>query len=411
MAKAKAKPNAVGPKPIADVLHPNDSQPAENSRSVIITKRPLMRDPMMAAPASDTPTEPNGTPAAPRAAPEPVTAAPLTVTHQLVITPPTHDEPTAPAVVGTPTAVQPISDVIAAPTAAAEPVGAPNPETSAAIESAAVKLDPINLEAAEAQAEDDDAKRKEELAALVTNQIYFLPVDGVELKRARYFTVLGVLLIIGLAVAWADIALDAGLVSVKGVPHTTFFQQAKIATVDPMSAIPATQSYSAPLSKHSLKLPATWTLDITKATSTQDLLTAGPAKTNATGGSTTVQFTSGPNLASTPVTAVVDSVRYQKITRTKGSATYLREVVYHTDQTYYNVAANIVNDNTLKVGDSLTNLAPTFYTTDVNKMSQLAAITNRPTGFASKTATEKYIQMNAYQQARTVLLSLSSPKQ
>ena len=418
---AKAKTSAVA-QPINDVAKPNDTPPAENSKSVIITKRPLMRDPMMAALASDVPVDPSAEPSDTETspAPEPVKAGPLSVTHQLVITPPSHDEPTAPAVIGTPTVAQPISDVIKPAEEVAtslpdtEPIPAAAeaaPETAAVAGPADVKLDPLNQEAAEAQAQDEAAKRKAELTALVISQTYFLPVDGVELKRARYFTVLGVLLIVGLALAWADAALDAGLVAVNGVPHTSFFQQTKIANTDPHDAVPATQTYNAPLSKYSLRLPAAWKLDISKSTATADSLSAGPVTSSASVGTSSISFSSGPSLPATDVNATVDSVLYQKLARTAGAPTYLQELVYHTDTSHYGVSASVVNDNTLKNGAIVKNLTPTFYTSNANSPSQLVTVTKRSTDFSSLGAAIKYTQLNTYQQARSVLLSLSSPKQ
>ena len=399
---AKPKTKAAG-QPIIDVLHANDTPPAENSKSVIITKRPLMRDPMMAAPASDSATEP-AEPAAPQTIDEPVAAQPLTVTHQLVIMPPSSSEPTLPAVVGTPAAAQPITDVT-------KPKPATVTETLAEPEPAEVKLDPLNQEAAEAQAEDEAAKRQAELAALVDNQTYFLPVDGVKRKRARYFVVLGAVLIVALAVAWADISLDAGIVTASGIPHTNFFQQTNVTTVDPLVSVPTSQTYTLPLSKFSLKLPASWTLDVTKSTAVQDMLTANSPSSNQTIGSTSVQFASGPTLSATPSTAVIDNVHYQKLSRITGAATYLQEAVVHIDSTHYSVIVSIVNANNLKVGDILINATPTFYTTNAASPAQLTAVTTRSGGFSSQAAAEKYQQLNAYQQARTILLSLASPKQ
>lgn len=399
-----AKVKKAAPQPIIDVLPANDSPPDENSRSVIITKRPLMRDPMMAAPASDTTTEseanaPNDSVA------EPIKAAPLSVSHQLVITPPSSSVSAQPAVVGSPQAMKPIADVVAPETPA---LISTEPVVAQAEDKPEPKLNPLNQEAVVAQAEDIEAQRQAKIAALVDSQQYFLPVDGVELKQARYFVALGAVLIIGLAVAWADLTLDAGLVAVQGLPHTTFFQRANVADAPPATA-PTTQNYSAPLSAYKLRLPVAWKLDVTKSTAVQDSLTAGPASPKATLGSTKVVFSSGPTLVTTDVAAVIDVARYQKLAHTKGAASYLQELVYHTDQSHFNVVANVVNDNKLKVGDSLKNLTPTFYTADASAASQLAALTTHSNDFPSLIAAQKYTQLNAYQQARGVLLSLTSP--
>ena len=391
-----AKANKATANKIDDFASQTDSPPSENAGSIIITKRPLMSDPMMTAPndgSAPKPTTPSDNAA------KPADAGPLSVTHQLVITPPTRSEPPQPAVAEAPKPVaEPESNV---PATTSE-------LTDVSVTTVEPKPEALNQEAAEAQAEDVLAKRQAEIAALVESQQYFLPVDGVELKRARYFVALGGLLIVGLALIWADLTLDAGLLSVEGVPHTTFFQQ--VSSADQTAAVaPMSQTYSAPISKYIIRLPASWKLDGSKSTAAQDNLTATTASNSAAAANSKVVFASGPSLAATDIVATIDTVHYQKLAHTKGTATYLQELVYHTDQTHFNVIANVVNDNKLKIGDSLKNLTPTFYTSEPTSVSQLCILTSPGTGFASSAAVQKYMQLNAYQQARAGLLSLSSP--
>ncbi len=87
-----------------------------------------------------------------------------------------------------------------------------------------------------AQIDQDAELKKQELAAqeakaihdaeidqLVSEEKYFLPVNRVE-KRRQHFVVIGAIIAILLAVAWLDVALDAGLISnTFHLPHTNFF--------------------------------------------------------------------------------------------------------------------------------------------------------------------------------------------
>ena len=87
-----------------------------------------------------------------------------------------------------------------------------------------------------AQIDQDAELQKQELAAqeakaihdaeidqLVSEEKYFLPLNRVE-KRRQHFVVIGAVIAIILAVAWLDIALDAGLISnTFHLPHTNFF--------------------------------------------------------------------------------------------------------------------------------------------------------------------------------------------
>ena len=82
----------------------------------------------------------------------------------------------------------------------------------------------------------NEQKKQEEAAAaaalehskhiseLVTSQKYFLPINQVEKKRNRQVVFLGVIICVILAIAWIDVALDAGIISNSfHLPHTHFF--------------------------------------------------------------------------------------------------------------------------------------------------------------------------------------------
>jgi hypothetical protein len=77
--------------------------------------------------------------------------------------------------------------------------------------------------AAEAAAAEAEAKRKANLQALVDNKTYFLPINAVSRRRSQQLSVVGLLLIIVLSVAWLDLAADAGFIHVPILPLTHFF--------------------------------------------------------------------------------------------------------------------------------------------------------------------------------------------
>jgi hypothetical protein len=74
------------------------------------------------------------------------------------------------------------------------------------------------LKAAEAE-----TKRKEQLAKLADSRQYALPINAVKRRRSRYISILGVLFIILLAVAWVDLAADAGFIDLPVQPVTHLF--------------------------------------------------------------------------------------------------------------------------------------------------------------------------------------------
>lgn len=78
-------------------------------------------------------------------------------------------------------------------------------------------------EKAAAEAAEREAARKKELEQLAESHKYYLPINQVEKRRNKRWALVGLLVIILLALAWADVALDAGLISIPGVHAVTHF--------------------------------------------------------------------------------------------------------------------------------------------------------------------------------------------
>ncbi len=254
MAELNRKPNS---RQVFDVARPNKSRPSPTAKSVIVTNRPLLQDPMVNAISAD----------------EPVAIAPLMVSlpSKLNIQPLSGSaEPTtppeatvvtmaeAPAGESLPEGSSPISVLVeknrveaaetAAETAAATPeiaLEVPATEPSvAAVE--ATPPEPVPTERPEAPLKssanpigdapkdgalvtdkdladdaDDIDENEAKIQKLVLEKRYFLPINSQEKRRTERFVVLGIVLILLLAAAWADIALDAGLVHIDGIKPLT----------------------------------------------------------------------------------------------------------------------------------------------------------------------------------------------
>ncbi len=298
MAKPK-KPD--GGKTIMDVAHPGKSAPPANSKSVILSNRPLLKDPMvvdegaphdsdadsslakvsnksgaqpLTAPllkteepalaeadakpdhASEADPSPAETPAEPTKPADTATApadkppapadsisssdeapAPETAEPSGLSAPPTPPEtpddnvndslpPDAPddgpAVSKTKDAQPP-----AGKTEAAAQTEVPSPDNGDAkpAEGGTAESAQSNDMAKKLEAETTkEAQRQAAIDKLTDSKKYYLPINAVEKRRSRRFVILGIILSLLLIVAWADIALDAGLIHLGGIkPLTHFF--------------------------------------------------------------------------------------------------------------------------------------------------------------------------------------------
>lgn len=203
MPKAKIKTTH---KQIADVAHPDDTPALPTSKPVIVTSRPIMRDPMMAPAAPGNISTVSNKPVA-------------TVSHERTIMPP-GSEPAVPA-------IKPAAILTEKADATAEAKTLPDSAViSSSIPDAKETKNSdysINPDAEIAAEEDEEMAKRAKIDELIETQTYSLPVNATELKKARRFALLGVLAIVILGVAWADISLDAGLIRIDGVKAPTHF--------------------------------------------------------------------------------------------------------------------------------------------------------------------------------------------
>jgi cell envelope opacity-associated protein A len=176
-------------KAINDVAHPGKSAPSDTSKA-IITHRPIMKDPMVVEDSADKPESETKQPLSKRAGEVKLKPA---------------SQPAVEAEADTDESVAGSSstntDKAAQPADSDKKSKQPDAGTEAA-----------------AQAEQDTKLQK-----IIDSKKYALPINAVEQRRSKRFVVLGIILAVILALAWGDIAADAGLIHVKGIKPVTHF--------------------------------------------------------------------------------------------------------------------------------------------------------------------------------------------
>lgn len=188
----------TGPKAIADVAHPGKSAPSDTSKP-IITRRPMMKDPMVVEDNADKLEDTAKKPLSKQSG-------------ETKIEPPKPDKTTEEADAPSP---KELDEKPAEP----EPE-APDTDDQANKDKGKDKK-PKQLEE---EATAVQAKQDAKLQKIIDNKKYFLPINAVEQRRSKRFVVLGILLAVLLALAWVDIALDASLIKIGSVrPVTHFF--------------------------------------------------------------------------------------------------------------------------------------------------------------------------------------------
>ncbi len=256
---------------ISDVAQPGKSAPSETSKPVLVSNRPILKDPMVVdqtAGADDTSDKLLTKTAdkeleVPGAPPLTADAATADQTSTAAPTPikvkkdtKTSTAQTLPAATKPDEKVEALTDAATPETPAentdtAEPTK-PEPEPATDTDKTTVEKQTADEastiteadatasnEADTADASDKPVKQTDEevdaevakqakhdaaIQKLVDSKQYSLPINAVEKRRSKRFVLLGILLSLLLALTWADIALDAGIIQFHSVkPLTHFF--------------------------------------------------------------------------------------------------------------------------------------------------------------------------------------------
>jgi hypothetical protein len=242
------KPRATDKK-VFDITKPGKSAPSASSKPIIITNRPVLKDPMVTA---ETPGTTSATEAvAPSKPRTKITIAPLGQEPEesvktLEDTPAQVDAEAAPGsaapeapmeVVEKPSEEEPKPEVPAEKPAAPKAASGSEPtpaeaSTEPAVNDEESKGETTKQAAGDAQKTSDkeaeeaarlELERQAALQKIIDSRQYALPINTVEKRRNKRDILLGALFILLLAVVWFDIALDAGMIHVQGVHAYTHF--------------------------------------------------------------------------------------------------------------------------------------------------------------------------------------------
>lgn len=232
---APKKATKLSTKKVFDVAKPGKSAVSATSRPIIITNHPTAPDPMVVTTvAADAVPSAPLLPSASKVVIKPLddTAQTEEAVHVITVsdedklpvkldTTPIQKKPNAPSIEEVKQKAEAAAKpVVLAPTTVAPTPVAPTPPAPTA-QPVVTKTDSDQDDAAVAKAA---AERAEAVRKLVSAETYFLPINHREKRRTKRFVLLGLLLIVALAVAWLDVALDAGLISnPQNLPHSHFF--------------------------------------------------------------------------------------------------------------------------------------------------------------------------------------------
>ncbi|HET7060030.1 MAG TPA: hypothetical protein VFH99_01785 [Candidatus Saccharimonadales bacterium] len=177
-------------KTINDVDHPGKSTPSATSKPVIVSNRPLLKDPMVVDEDAALPKE----------GPDPDDKKP----------PKEELEHTAGPKLQPPDTIQPDD---------AQTQPAEKKETLPA------QTEPPGKKEADPKQEaaEETAKQAAATQRLIDSKRYELPIDTVEKRKTKRFVVLGVVLAVLLTFAWIDVAIDAGIIHIGSAKPVTHF--------------------------------------------------------------------------------------------------------------------------------------------------------------------------------------------
>lgn len=205
---------------VFDVAKPGKSVPSSSAKPIIVTNRPVLKDPMVVeedgeVSASAADSESARSPSLPSAKVhiEPLSSQKSDADDASAPPPEESDKAEEPAAEGG-DEVKKDEKTTAEPDLSEVDDGAAEPSAKN-IAKKAEEDEEAELKKA--------AERAEELDKLAESRKFYLPINQVEKRRTKRYVLLGVVFIVILGLAWADVALDAGIITIPGVKAPTHF--------------------------------------------------------------------------------------------------------------------------------------------------------------------------------------------
>lgn len=211
--------------PIKDVEEPGKSAASPTSKPVLVTNRPIMKDPMVVADQAIDDTEKQPTDKAQTNA-SPMPKGSMSVKIELLET---KTEPNETSAVPAQSPAEPETDQLSQEQAVQKDEADKSNPSTQSIDEAKKNTQKNDKKAPITPGEEADveasrrAERDANLQKIVDKKTYFLPINAVEKRKTKRFVALGIVLSLVLVVAWVDVALDAGLIELGGVKPVTHF--------------------------------------------------------------------------------------------------------------------------------------------------------------------------------------------
>ena len=207
--------------PINDVEEPGKSAASPTSKPVLVTNRPIMKDPMVVTDEAKNETSEDQANAT-----KSIKGSSNNKVEPLSTSTESQDNQTEP---NNKSEAETQSQEAAKKQLTESDNNSESKSSDSAVEESKVTNPTTDKKSSKTPGEEEEAEasRKAErdanLQKIVDNKTYFLPINAVEKRKTKRIIVLGIVLSLVLAVAWVDVALDAGLIEIGGVKPVTHF--------------------------------------------------------------------------------------------------------------------------------------------------------------------------------------------
>lgn len=444
-----------GGKRIVDVAHPGKTPASATSKPVIVGNRPILKDPMVvdeAVPEEEESTSPKNTG---NTVIQPLTAPEVDKKDETKDKSPESDpEPDDStdetdhsktiAQLAEEARVKEEEQDIAPKSSDDESAQEQGSETSDDAQGAP------NAEISKVEEAEEARKKKqeEELQKLTDSKQYYLPINTVEKRRSKRIVAGGVLLSVLLAVAWFDIAVDAGLLpSANSIPHTHFFKltDSTVASA-PAAKAKATNSHTATISstryiskadKATFAYPKTWKTSTTDVAGFPEWLGLEPTdaalkgqkglfsliyeRNTGDGAGTTNTHAS---VETTDTSYTIASVSYRKLPSTAANVPlYIQQFVVQTKlaglpkfMPYINLTSK---NKALRVGEHITSAndvlsLPFVVNNEKDSLTfggtMIPSAANGSAGTDTLEDAQTFMKGTLFKQATSILMSYKVPK-
>jgi len=267
---------------------------------------------------------------------------------------------------------------------------------------------------------EEEAKKAEHEAnvqKIIDSKKFELPITTEEKRRSTRMTILGVLLAIVLAGAWVDVALDAGLIQLTGVPHTSYFAKSSTPTNSAPLVKASFKTVDAKVAKVSFKVPSAWKVDELSSAEKDYISIDSNQKVGIKTYNTFFANFVSPREFTAPTKQYdyqVLYIKYTKLPHKMFTTVYLREMFYKSPTGNISGITDLASQNDIKAGDTIHNLNGGFLSPSGQNTSftlTLMGLRDGKPGFGTLNSAKEFLTTSTYRKAKAMLLSTTASQQ